>query len=81
MPTVQSIVATAAQELAREKPNAATGEAPNDAEEAEADTGQSGDSARLDADGFVRVCLELMRDNFLAKVGTCLAGCGAVETR
>lgn len=65
--TEQGIAATAAQELAREKPIAITAEAPNGAEAAEADNGRS-DSTGLDADSFVRVCLQLMRDNFLAKV-------------
>lgn len=65
----QSIAATATRELARKRPIAITGEAPSEPEAAEAEVVQSDDSAGLDADGFVRVCLQLMRDNFLAKVG------------
>lgn len=70
MSTDQGIAATAAQELARAKPVAAKGEAPTHAKVAGEGNGQRGDSTGLDADGFVRVCLQLMRDNFLVKVGT-----------
>lgn len=68
MLTDQSIAATAARELAREKSVDTTEEAPNDADVAEAANEQSGDSTGLDVDGFIRACLQLMRDNFLAKV-------------
>ena len=45
------------------------------AEAAEANNGQRGDSAGLNADGFVKVCLQLMRDNYLAKVGESVVSC------
>eukprot|EP00752_Nemacystus_decipiens_P002249 g2131.t1 len=63
----ESIAATAAEELAREKPVATAGGGPSLAKMVEGENGQIGDSVGLDADGFVRVCLQLLRDNFLAK--------------
>eukprot|EP00903_Cladosiphon_okamuranus_P019584 g18012.t1 len=60
----ESIAATAAKELAGAKPISTFG---NEPKVDETKNGQNGDSSRLDVDGFVRVCLQLMRDNFLAK--------------
>lgn len=61
------------------------GEAQNEPEVEETENGQGGDSNGLNADGFVRVCLQLMRDNFLAKVGSmhskAAASCSKVASR
>lgn len=66
---VQSIADAAAHEVARDKPLTSGEESQNGAEVADEENEQSGDSVGLNAEGFVRVCLQLMRDNFLAKVG------------
>lgn len=77
MPIGQSIAATAAEEVARKDTIAAGGETSNDKEtELSVCTPEIGhiNSAGLDAVGFIRVCLQLMRDNFLVKVGAVLCG-------
>jgi len=68
----QSIAATAEEEVARSATNAAAGVTPGDEERdasgCNTENGEVEGKAGLDADGFVRVCLQLLRDNFLVKV-------------
>lgn len=71
------MAATAAEEVSRKETMAAGRETPNGKETENAMCAEENgctDRAGLDAAGFILVCHQLMRDNFLVKVGTKLCG-------
>ena len=73
VPVGQSIAATAEEEVARSTAISVVGDTRGDQERhvslRNADNGEVDNSTTgLDAKGFIRVCLQLLRENFLAKV-------------
>lgn len=68
----QNILATAAKEVEHVASTAAEDASKNTGENrsgTKQDELSTSTTAGLDADGFVRVCIHLLRDNFLVKVG------------
>lgn len=68
----QNILATAAKEIEHMASTVAEDASKNTGENrpgTKQDELSTGTTAGLDANGFVRVCIHLLRDNFLVKVG------------